>query len=1192
MPQDIAGYFLGGGIAQAIKSGSPRTNNPLTQWFYGYAQQDPALFDASDDGLLRAYLASLWAYKCISLRGRKVSEIPLTVKTINNEFIDRDGRVVEEPVTSIVRQHILQRLIGQGSDRVRRNIEYDMCIWGRAFAVPTSGPALMRLNPSTMIVDKDSTSGIKKFRQVIAGAPTGEWEPDQVVYLYDFDPTDDLGGVPPLLFALRSIGAEVSTSEYFAAYFKNGAIPAGLLTTEQPLDDGESQRVAKWWERLFGGNKNRHKVGVIGSGIKFEQLSDDVGNLALPDLRLEIRREVTAAFGVPMTIAGADEAANYSCLPDGQRVLMADGTMVPIEAVSAGDMVVSWHQRDGFRVSECTKTIMQPYRPECYEIHTADGTLRASDNHPILVCDGGREVWKRADEIEVGDWVVCCDKRLNSIVEKVREVKRVGQHDVYDLVVDRDHTFVAEGIVVHNTSKEQHLAFYTETIIPEVEMIVSELNTQLVPMFDRDGRLKIVADFSGVRVLQETKSELSARYTGLFTGGVYTLNEARLAEGMPPLDNDYLAVPNVGLVKVEDVNKVAEKNAAGQDSMGGMSGGYEPSPEEPPSVIEPEPEPEPEPEKPKTETEDGSAARSVVPTQTAHTGAYFRPEGKSVVASASVKALSAQMAYVSIPVRDNDAMITLQNRLRDAIGTDGAQYTDPADFHVTLVMCPSVPDSVLGQIGKEIEIKEPVSILPDYYVTFVNEGRRAFCAAVRKTAEIASLQRNVYKLFDDRTIEVSPYSKPARWRPHITLGYLADGVEEPDMDNGEWSITAETVEVSRPDYRVTRVVVPDTKRAPEPVYVQAALDDLKRWHNKIRSKGAKAKFISSAIPSAVRTFVEWDIQASGGDQALVRAAFDRAASTVKATDPTPEEFQEYWDGIDTVAEDMVEVLGDMLSDPTVIDRLTEQVEQSADPLAALSFFETLSDEQVEKLVGTEEEPGPLSKVFLAGAARGDALMSKLQAINAPLKPRRSSRKKALVSTGWSLLHKDAFAQAKQYAYDLVRGMNAATSNAFRDTMSDWISKGGSLPGLIDMLKGRLKGLDIPPGWSRAKIEWATSKDRARGIAQTESTRVFTEGNVSRWKQVGVTKIAFRTQNDRDVCDCCKALNKSIGDVVDGFEVPVDYQSKYGSMTRPPVHPYCRCFVSPVAASRVSPTEAVTPDIKPAGRAGDSGVSIG
>lgn len=1159
MPQDIAGYLLHKGYAHAIKSGRSRTN-PLTDWFMGI-QHNETDFTASDDGLTKAYLASLWAYRCISLRGKKVSGIPLLVKTSDDQYVDRTGRPVDDMPSRRMNQHILQAFLGTGREKLRRLIEYDMCIWGRAF-IETTQRGLVRLNPTTMIIDKDTRNGIEGFRQNINGQTVAQWAPDELVYIYDFDPSDDLAGLSPLAFVLQHIGSEVNVDTFVSSFFANDATPTGLLTTEQPVTKEQVDEITGWWNKLFAGVSNKFKVGIAGSGLKFEQITSDIANLAIPELRLEVRREICAVFGVPMTIAGADEAANYSCIVTGELVSTPDGPL-PIEEVVPGDKVYTWADGES-HIKPVEAVIKQPNPVPVYRITTRWHSLRASNNHMIL-CPDTRQAsgycWQRTDELRPGDWIITCDEPGTFAAETVRHADYIGEHDVWDLCIKDDHTFIAQGIVVHNTSAEQHQALYTETIIPEVELIVSELNRQLVPRFDRTGNLKIVADISGIEVLQKAKVDLSTRYSGLYVSGVYSLNEARKAEGMAPLDKDYYNVPNVGLVAADDMPQVAARAIAPPPDNGGFGGGM---------ASVPVPDPDPPPQRaplslPVPVLEAAPKATIVTPIQTAHVGSYSVMPGRPSAQPTPMKAVG-RAAYVTVPLAGNPAIAQIQSAVRTALGNDAVDWYTDNRWHCTLVSCEGVPDSSLGQICKEIELREPVALVPDGVGVLDGGNAPALVVFLRKEPSLVALQRSAYAAFGDRDLPVSPFSKPSRYRPHVTLGTIKPGREAEDVPDVPTDIVeAHSVQVSRDDYQaVCEIELPPfgakSGMVAPSVQQAAAVADLRRFENKLLLKGTKAKFIDSAIPGPIMFFLRGDLDAGDGTPVAIKAAVETAVQTLQQTNPQDlADFLEYWKDIDEHAGGLVDTLGDIVANPELLKELGAHIEETGSPDTAVSaFMDGITDKQVEQLVGTEDAPGPLTAIMLAGVGRGEQLLGKLEAANQAPVPKRSSRKanKVEVDVRYDMLHKQAFDWARAYAYDLVKGINATTAQTFKDTFSDWITKGGSLPGLVDVLHGRLQGLDVPPGWNDAKLRWATSRERARVIAQTESTRAFTHSNINTWASKGYVNSTWRTQRDRAVCDGCQDMNGTIGTADKGYAVPSKWVASFGTFVKMPAHPGC------------------------------------
>ena len=79
------------------------------------------------------------------------------------------------------------------------------------------------------------------------------------------------------------------------------------------------------------------------------------------------------------------------------------------------------------------------------------------------------------------------------------------------------------------------------------------------------------------------------------------------------------------------------------------------------------------------------------------------------------------------------------------------------------------------------------------------------------------------------------------------------------------------------------------------------------------------------------------------------------------------------------------------------------------------------------------------------------------------------------------------------------------------------------------------------------------RDRARVIAQTETTRVFAESRRLLFKQAGLKRIRWRTANDELVCPICAPLNGKTGRL-DGVNHP-----REGRSYLPPAHVNCRCW---------------------------------
>jgi hypothetical protein len=138
---------------------------------------------------------------------------------------------------------------------------------------------------------------------------------------------------------------------------------------------------------------------------------------------------------------------------------------------------------------------------------------------------------------------------------------------------------------------------------------------------------------------------------------------------------------------------------------------------------------------------------------------------------------------------------------------------------------------------------------------------------------------------------------------------------------------------------------------------------------------------------------------------------------------------------------------------------------------------------------------------------------------------------------YTLTNVEAAKKARDYAYDLVKGINETTRKALQDAVSMFVETPG-------MTIGDLMAL-LP-----------FDEARAMQIAITETTRAYAEGQqmagealAEEFPDVRVTKTWF-TNNDDRVCEICGPL--------EGVEVEIGEDFGDG-ISNPPAHVNCRCW---------------------------------
>lgn len=145
------------------------------------------------------------------------------------------------------------------------------------------------------------------------------------------------------------------------------------------------------------------------------------------------------------------------CFPAGTPVRLADGSERAIEDVAVGDRVVT-HASGGRQV---VRTFRRLYDGDLVTVDVGEAAppLPATADHPFAVPAGDDVAWVKASDLRTGDKVIV--KYSGAGVSEPHPAGRVVRVQsltvvavtglpVFDIEVEEDHSFVANGLVVHN----------------------------------------------------------------------------------------------------------------------------------------------------------------------------------------------------------------------------------------------------------------------------------------------------------------------------------------------------------------------------------------------------------------------------------------------------------------------------------------------------------------------------------------------------------------------------------------------------------------------------------------------------------------------------------------------------------------------------------------------------------------------
>ncbi len=116
-----------------------------------------------------------------------------------------------------------------------------------------------------------------------------------------------LVGLSPIYAAgLPALQAQ-EISNTATRFFRNGARPSGLLTSDNEIDDVMAARLSKRWQENHGG-LNLGKVAVMGSGLKFAAMAMNYVDAQVIEQLKWTGETIAGTLGVPAYMAGVGAA--------------------------------------------------------------------------------------------------------------------------------------------------------------------------------------------------------------------------------------------------------------------------------------------------------------------------------------------------------------------------------------------------------------------------------------------------------------------------------------------------------------------------------------------------------------------------------------------------------------------------------------------------------------------------------------------------------------------------------------------------------------------------------------------------------------------------------------------------------------------------------------------------------------------
>lgn len=134
---------------------------------------------------------------------------------------------------------------------------------------------------------------------------------------------------------------------------------------------------------------------------------------------------------------------------------------------------------------------------------------------------------------------------------------------------------------------------------------------------------------------------------------------------------------------------------------------------------------------------------------------------------------------------ENDPQVTdILREYQQLMDNPDIEWQAVPTFHITLAYTPEVTHAQLLEVSQAIHMSRPIPVDFDHIHMFEagsDSFARALVMLVKKNEYLVQLQKQVVDIFNNMGIPLSPYSNPDSWTPHITIGYIPNGTDVPDV---------------------------------------------------------------------------------------------------------------------------------------------------------------------------------------------------------------------------------------------------------------------------------------------------------------------------------------------------------------------------------------------------------------------------
>lgn len=287
--------------------GSYPLKDPALYELFGFGQDD----DTGVSVTTTTAMQTSAVFACVDLISKTIAELPAELfRVVDGET----EKAITDPLYWVIKEDPNSY---QTDFEFKEYMQKSLLLEGNAYAeiVSTGGSAVAQLIPLNPKRVKPFwfKPNVKAYKY---SDPYTNQERvimfDEMLHLMRYPDEDGLRGMSPIEVLRRPIGATIAAEKYGGRFYKNNAMPGGLLKHPARLSDEGRQNLIESFSDNYSGVNNRGKFVLLEEGTEFEQLSVTPEDAQFLETRKFNVNDIARIYGVPPHMIGDLEKSSFN----------------------------------------------------------------------------------------------------------------------------------------------------------------------------------------------------------------------------------------------------------------------------------------------------------------------------------------------------------------------------------------------------------------------------------------------------------------------------------------------------------------------------------------------------------------------------------------------------------------------------------------------------------------------------------------------------------------------------------------------------------------------------------------------------------------------------------------------------------------------------------------------------------------